>query len=532
MVCARDRRSRVARLLALSRSAVGRLAEAARRAAEQAPAFAVAVARLPIVGTRAGLALLQRASFTRSIACCRRPAKSPIVFRRIQPDVLLLTPLLYFRSHQVDHVRCARQLGHQVDSRRRQLGSPHDEGVDSRSPRSRARVERGAESAKRSSCTACPPIASWSPARRRTTTGSRPSRSLDRDAFCRQVGLDPARPILLYLCSSPFIAPHEVGFVRRWIAAIRGSADPRLRTRGLLVRPHPQNGSSGRTSILPREFENVALWPKTGVNPIGGAARADYFDSMYHAEGRRRRQHQRHDRVGHHRPPGVLGVGRGVRRDAGRHAALPAPEERRGRTAAPGGEPRGTRRAAGAAARRRRASGSARGRFIQAFIRPHGLESRRRRASSTRSSAFAAGRARAGIARRSLTRALRVALVPAAVVATVMTMERAKLRSMVLHWTRPARLAFRGARVAADLRRAVRPAAAAAAASRCGIAGRVGGCSCVPARWLVNRSKMRAARVPRLAQGRAGARCREQADADFLLDAAPRLVPGVRAGHP
>ncbi len=42
------------------------------------------------------------------------------------------------------------------------------------------------------------------------------------------------------------------------------------------------------------------------------------------------------------------------------------------------------------------------------------------------------------------TRVLRLALLPAAVLATVLTMERAKLRSMVLHWTRPARLAFRG----------------------------------------------------------------------------------------
>jgi hypothetical protein len=35
-------------------------------------------------------------------------------------------------------------------------------------------------------------------------------------------------------------------------------------------------------------------------------------------------------------------------------------------------------------------------------------------------------------------------LLPAAVVATVITMERQKLRSMVLHWTRPARLRLRG----------------------------------------------------------------------------------------
>ena len=37
-----------------------------------------------------------------------------------------------------------------------------------------------------------------------------------------------------------------------------------------------------------------------------------------------------------------------------------------------------------------------------------------------------------------------MALLPAAVGATVVTMERQKLRSMVLHWTRPARLRLRG----------------------------------------------------------------------------------------
>jgi hypothetical protein len=41
-------------------------------------------------------------------------------------------------------------------------------------------------------------------------------------------------------------------------------------------------------------------------------------------------------------------------------------------------------------------------------------------------------------------RALRFALVPAAVLATVLTLERVKLRGMILHWTRPARLMLRG----------------------------------------------------------------------------------------
>ena len=61
--------------------------------------------------------------------------------------------------------------------------------------------------------------------------------STDRATFCTRVGLPADRPYLLYLCSSPFIAPFEVDVVRRWIAAIRGGGET-LRTIGILVRPH------------------------------------------------------------------------------------------------------------------------------------------------------------------------------------------------------------------------------------------------------------------------------------------------------
>jgi hypothetical protein len=108
--------------------------------------------------------------------------------------------------------------------------------------------------------------------------------STTREAFCEQVGLDPGQPILLYLCSSSFIAPYEVGFVRKWVAAIRASSDPRLRRAGLLVRPHPQNADQWRGVDLAAEFGQAAVWPRGGMNPIGGSARSDYFDSMYHAE--------------------------------------------------------------------------------------------------------------------------------------------------------------------------------------------------------------------------------------------------------
>src|SRR5688572_17569395 len=80
------------------------------RAAEQAPLFATTIARIPLVRTRPGLEALRRL-FRAIDRVLPPPDEIAEVFRRINPDILLLTPLLYFRSHQVDHVRCARQLG-------------------------------------------------------------------------------------------------------------------------------------------------------------------------------------------------------------------------------------------------------------------------------------------------------------------------------------------------------------------------------------------------------------------------------------
>jgi len=67
----------------------------------------------------------------------------------------------------------------------------------------------------------------------------RPSRA--RDEFCEYVGLDPARPFILYVCSSLFKnTANEAAFVERWIQQVRSSADPMLREAGILIRPHPR----------------------------------------------------------------------------------------------------------------------------------------------------------------------------------------------------------------------------------------------------------------------------------------------------
>lgn len=104
--------------------------------------------------------------------------------------------------------------------------------------------------------------------------------SLDREAFCRLVGLRGDRPYLLYLCSSKFIAPDEVAFVRKWVTELR-RLSPVLRDCGVLVRPHPQNTDQWDGVAL--ELDEVVVWPRGGANPMSAASRAEYFDSIHHA---------------------------------------------------------------------------------------------------------------------------------------------------------------------------------------------------------------------------------------------------------
>ena len=244
------------------------------RARQQAPAPAAWLGHVP--GRRA-LARLVRAA-ERSLPV--RPEVLNILDRE-RPDVLMVTPLLYFGSQQSDYVRAARMRGipsvlcvgswdhlttkgliHEV---------PDRVVVWNDAQREEAARFHGVEP-ERVVVTGAQAYDHW--------FSTRPSST--REEFCARVGLGSDRPFLLYLCSSPFIAPEEVPFVRRWLAAIRASGPETLRSIGVLIRPHPQNSAQWRDVDL-SEFGDVAIWPRGGANPVDAAARADYYDSMFHS---------------------------------------------------------------------------------------------------------------------------------------------------------------------------------------------------------------------------------------------------------
>jgi len=106
----------------------------------------------------------------------------------------------------------------------------------------------------------------------------------DRAVFCERVGLPDDGPFVLFTGSSSFISESaaEVAFVRRWVEALRTSGDPALTGVNVLMRPHPYNCHRWESDPL-ADLRGVAVFPRTGYNPVDAANRADFFDSLFHA---------------------------------------------------------------------------------------------------------------------------------------------------------------------------------------------------------------------------------------------------------
>ena len=195
------------------------------------------------------------------------------MFDRWKPDVLLVTPLLYFGSRQVDYVRAGAAVGHAQRARRRQLGSPHDQGLDPRAAGPDRRVERAAAHRGRRAPRRAPGTGAvtgaqaydhWFATRPSTTRADvlRPRRAAGRPAV-------PALSLLVALhraLRGGRRAP--VGRRRSAAAAIRT-----LRTGG-----HPRAAASAERGAVGRgrsgAFGDVSIWPRAGANPIGPEARA------------------------------------------------------------------------------------------------------------------------------------------------------------------------------------------------------------------------------------------------------------------
>jgi hypothetical protein len=104
-----------------------------------------------------------------------------------------------------------------------------------------------------------------------------------RDEFCERLGVDPEKPIVLYLASSKQIAPDEPEFFARWLKAIRASDDEHLRSATVLLRPHPTLARAWQERAFDRE-PDVVVSPSTLEDQINSDSfRARYRGELHHS---------------------------------------------------------------------------------------------------------------------------------------------------------------------------------------------------------------------------------------------------------
>ena len=202
-------------------------------------------------------------------------------FKSYRPDVFLVTPLIDLRGTQIDWLKCAKSMDIKSGLCVASWDNLTNKSLIQTEPDTvfvwnKIQQEEAVE------------LHRIDPSKIVVTGAQchdrlfarRPSTSSEE--FRRKVGLPLETPFLLYLCSSRFIAPHEVDFIGQWIKRLRNSEDPKFKKIGVLVRPHPQNASQWRDVDF-SDHENVAIYPRAGANPIGGNSLNDFFDSMYHS---------------------------------------------------------------------------------------------------------------------------------------------------------------------------------------------------------------------------------------------------------
>jgi len=192
--------------------------------------------------------------------------------RAQQPDALVITPLIKIGSRQPDFVKSARALGIPViypvfswdNLSTKGLIHVQPDAVLVWNERQRAEaVEMHQVPSDRIVVTGAPRFDEFFAMKAQTS----------REAFCQDLGFDPRQPIVSYLCSSEFVAGHEVEFVHRWVDEVRRA--PSLRGCNLLIRPHPRRH---------KLWKDFTPQPRCAVSlPQGMNGDQTLFDTAYHS---------------------------------------------------------------------------------------------------------------------------------------------------------------------------------------------------------------------------------------------------------
>jgi hypothetical protein len=207
----------------------------------------------------------------------------------LRPDLLVVTPLVNFDSREVDLLKAARRRGIPTMLAVASWDNLTNKGLIKVKPdrvtlwneqMSREAHEFHGIAREDISIIGSTVFDGW--------FDRQPSRS--RDSFCRLLDFDPDKPIIVYLCSTlSIVGKSEYPIIKEWLKQLRGAADPALAKANVLVRPHPMAvmpwlkllGSDAPEKV---KRSSATIWPVRATHPTLEQGRADFFDSLYHAD--------------------------------------------------------------------------------------------------------------------------------------------------------------------------------------------------------------------------------------------------------
>ena len=211
---------------------------------------------------------------------------SPAINRFIrehEPDVVLVTPVVKYASDEVEYLKSARRLGIPAASCVASWDNLTTKGLLKFTPE-RVFVWNQIQQAEAVTWHGIPPDRVVATGAQRFDKWFEQRPSCSREQFMGTIGLDPDQPYLVYVCSSPFVVNHsddEMQFVTRLLEALRASPDDRLRRLGVMVRPYPRGAPWKRVDLA--RFGNAVVFPTRGAAPATPEAVADFYDSLVHS---------------------------------------------------------------------------------------------------------------------------------------------------------------------------------------------------------------------------------------------------------
>lgn len=201
----------------------------------------------------------------------------------VDPDVVLVSPLVTDASAQTDVVKAAHAVGVPVAllvaswdhlTTKGLIRVVPDRVVVWNAIQRREAVTLHGVPEERVVVTGAQPFDRWF---------SRQPR-LSRQDFAARIGLPADPPFILFVGSTASISEPEAErtFVEAWLRALRAADDDRVRNAPVLVRPHPYNVGTWAGADL-TEFGRVVVWPSGGANPVNEDDREEYFLSLRYA---------------------------------------------------------------------------------------------------------------------------------------------------------------------------------------------------------------------------------------------------------